>query len=263
MPMMSPAYASSAVSRCCAKKRIGDATVISLPSRTCNSFMPRRNLPRAQPHEGDAVAVVGVHVGLDLEDEARRPDLRPASTVRCVALRGNGHGAHFRAPSSNCSTPKLRSALPKKTGRQVPFAERLKVEFRQRAACASSTPSSAGAAMRASMPAISSSATSVKILKRLDAAERSRARSPSGKQQSWPPGMSSTPRKSVPMPIGQRHRHEIERQPGGDLIEQRQRVLALAVDLVDEGDDRDVAHAGKLRTACASGSRCPWPRRSP
>ena len=34
---------------------------------------------------------------------------------------------------------------------------------------------------------------------------------------------------------------EVEREAGRDLVEQRKRIVSLAVDLVDEGDDRDVA----------------------
>ena len=34
---------------------------------------------------------------------------------------------------------------------------------------------------------------------------------------------------------------EVERKAGRNLVEQRERIVPLAVDLVDEGDDRDVA----------------------
>ena len=43
-----------------------------------------------------------------------------------------------------------------------------------------------------------------------------------------------------------RQQREIEREPGGNLVEQRERVVPLAVDLVDEGDDRDVAQPADL-----------------
>ena len=39
---------------------------------------------------------------------------------------------------------------------------------------------------------------------------------------------------------------QVERQPGGNLVEQRERIVSLAVDLVDEGDDRDVAQPANL-----------------
>ena len=45
MPMMSPGQASSTVSRCWAKNRIGLCTLIVLPEPDCLSFMPRRKVP--------------------------------------------------------------------------------------------------------------------------------------------------------------------------------------------------------------------------
>src|SRR6185295_18352439 len=38
-----------------------------------------------------------------------------------------------------------------------------------------------------------------------------------------------------------RQQREVEREAGGNLVKQRERIVPLAVDLVDEGDDRDVA----------------------
>ena len=52
--------------------------------------MPRVELARADAHEGDAVAVVGVHVRLDLEDEAGHLRLR---RVRPRAPRPAGRAA--------------------------------------------------------------------------------------------------------------------------------------------------------------------------
>ncbi len=42
----------------------------ALPVPDCFSFMPRRKRPETQPQERHAVAMVGVHIGLNLEDEA-------------------------------------------------------------------------------------------------------------------------------------------------------------------------------------------------
>ena len=55
-----------------------------------------------------------------------------------------------------------------------------------------------------------------------------------------------TPLKRAPEPAGQVERRGIERQLAGDLVQQGERVLRLAVHLVDEGDDRDVAQAADL-----------------
>ncbi len=53
----------------------------------------------------------------------------PGSTARVSAARGPGGGAIAASPSSRCSTPKSRSAEPKKTGVSVPWrkASRSKV----------------------------------------------------------------------------------------------------------------------------------------
>ena len=45
---------------------------------------------------------------------------------------------------------------------------------------------------------------------------------------------------------GPGHGRDVERQGGGDLVEKLDRVAALAVHLVDEGDDRHVAQAADL-----------------
>ena len=51
------------------------------------------------------------------------------------------------------------------------------------------------------------------------------------------------PNAHADRPVG---RGDVERQRVGDLVENLQRVAALAVDLVDEGDDRDVAQPADL-----------------
>ena len=54
------------------------------------------------------------------------------------------------------------------------------------------------------------------------------------------------PRKSRPRPTGQVSGRGIERERLLDLVEQVERIAALAVELVDEGDDRDVAQPADL-----------------
>jgi len=53
------------------------------------------------------------------------------------------------------------------------------------------------------------------------------------------------------------HRRDVERQGRGDLVEQLDRVLGLAVHLVDEGDDRHVAQAADLEQLAGCAPRCP------
>ena len=85
-------------------------------------------LARAQPRERDAVAVVRVHVGLDLEHEGRHAWFSSASTTRLSAFCARGGGAIRPIASSRSPTPKFFSAEPKNTGRQMPLAERLQIE---------------------------------------------------------------------------------------------------------------------------------------
>ena len=91
--MMSPASAVSASSRSCAKNRIGEWTAIGLPRPEGVSFMPRLNVPETMPHEGDAVAVLRVHVGLDLEDEAGDLVARRARSAPSRPAAGAAAGA--------------------------------------------------------------------------------------------------------------------------------------------------------------------------
>ena len=84
-------------------------------SRTLNSFMPRRKCPEHRRMNAIAVAMVRVHVGLHLEDEARDALLGRVDGA-LLGLARQRPGAHAPSASSSSSTPKLRSALPKNTG---------------------------------------------------------------------------------------------------------------------------------------------------
>src|ERR1700723_1959196 len=70
MPTTSPAKASSASERSWAKKNCGAESDRLARSHELRPHAPLE-LTRADAQEGDAVAMVGVHVGLDLEHEAR------------------------------------------------------------------------------------------------------------------------------------------------------------------------------------------------
>ena len=87
-----------------------------------------RQPARADAHEGDAVAVVRVHVRLDLEDEAGHRRLvrrRPAAPRPCAAPAAARCSA---SRSIRSRTPKLRSALPKSTGVRWPSRNDVEVE---------------------------------------------------------------------------------------------------------------------------------------
>ena len=110
---MSPGQASSTVSRSEAKNRIGLCTPMVLPVPDCFSFMLRLEFARGQAQERHPVAVVGVHVGLDLEDKAG--DFLVAG-LHGAADRGLGaRAAAHSAPARPAirATPKFFSAEPK------------------------------------------------------------------------------------------------------------------------------------------------------
>ena len=76
--------------------------------------------PGADFQEGDAVAVVGVHVGVDLEDEARHLRLGGLHGAGSRSGAGRGEGAMRTKHSSSSRTPKLLTAEPKNTGASSP-----------------------------------------------------------------------------------------------------------------------------------------------
>src|SRR5581483_3701432 len=67
---------------------------------------------RAQPDQGDAVAVLRVDIGLDLEDEGADAARRGIDRSRPAGC-GRGGGAASATPANSSRTPKLLSALPK------------------------------------------------------------------------------------------------------------------------------------------------------
>ncbi len=70
-------------------------------------------MARAQAHEGDAVAVLGIHVGLDLEDEAGDLVLRRLDLARRWSAAAAAAAPISGRPRSNSPTPKLFTAEPK------------------------------------------------------------------------------------------------------------------------------------------------------
>jgi hypothetical protein len=99
---------------------------IGLPVRTSLAFMPRESLPEQTAHEGDAVAVVGIHVRLDLEDEAGHPGLVGLDLARLSPARA-GSARNGRAHRSGRARHS-RAARAEIDRRQMALAERLQVE---------------------------------------------------------------------------------------------------------------------------------------
>jgi len=119
----------SAISRSCAKNRIGEWTAIGLPRPEGVSFMPRLKRARYHAHERDAVAVLRVHVGLHLEHEAG--DLGKVGLDRpaVAGLRAARGGAWRAMASISSETPKFLSAEPKYDRGEIAIAISLDIEL--------------------------------------------------------------------------------------------------------------------------------------
>ena len=87
-----------------------------------------RELARAQPREGDAVAVVGVHVGLDLEDEGGHGGFRARRPCACSALCARGGGAKCGERVEQILDAEILQGRAEEHRRQVALAERLEIE---------------------------------------------------------------------------------------------------------------------------------------
>ena len=96
MPMMSPAQASSASSRSRARNSTGLWMVMVLAGTHVAQLHAALEVAGCQAHEGDAVAVVGVHVGLDLEHEAADVFLVRGDRARLGRLHARRRGESFQ-----------------------------------------------------------------------------------------------------------------------------------------------------------------------
>ena len=71
--------------------------------------------PRTNAHECEPIAMLRIHVRLDLEDEAGKLRIIGRDDAFAGMVRRGGAERARKASSSSC-TPKLFNALPKKTG---------------------------------------------------------------------------------------------------------------------------------------------------
>ena len=119
MPRMSPAQASSASSRSRARKSTGLWIDIVLPERTWSSFMPRSKRPEQRRTKAMRSRCLGSMFAWILNT---KPETFSScgSTVRVSVGAGRGGGASSTSPWSSSRTPKLLTALPKKTGVRCP-----------------------------------------------------------------------------------------------------------------------------------------------
>ena len=119
MPTTSPAKASSTSERSWAKKNCGACRPCLAGAHVLHLHAPRE-LARADAHEGDAVAMVGIHVRLDLEDDAGHRGLASPRPSRCRAPCGRAAAAHRRlSASSRSRTPKFFQRAAEEDGRQL------------------------------------------------------------------------------------------------------------------------------------------------
>ena len=190
-------------------------------------------LARAQPREGDAVAVVRIHVGLDLEHEGRHLRLLrgDAAGVGCLVARGRGVGG--KAVEQVADAEVLQRAAEEHRG-QVALAERREIER------------PAGVAHQRELLGERSS-----IEVGVERGERCgihlARRAVGAVHQPHRAGSDVEGADEVAAAADRPgHRRGVEGERLLDLVEQVERIAALAIHLVDEGDDRDVAQPAHL-----------------
>ena len=176
----------------------------------------------------------------------------------CRRPARRGGGARWRARRSSSRDAEILERAAEEHRRQMALAERLQVE---RACTASRTSSSSPPITAASRFGI----------------ERRQLRGSSCSRQlagSMPVVAASSrrtlaeqivmvPTKSRPRADRPADRRGVERQRLLDLVDQVERVAALAVELVDEGDDRHVAQPADLEQLAGLRLDAAWRRRSP
>ena len=185
-------------------------------------------LAAAQAQEGNAVAVVGIHVGLDLEHEARDLGLGRLDRPRLGGLR-----PRRRRPGGDRVEQFLHAEIvvgrAEEHRRQVAGAVAFEIEGGIARAHQLDLFGEIGIGDRVVLDHLADAApvgvvehqhtVVVEIVGALEVLARA------GR-----PG----------------HGRDVERQGRGDLVQKLDRVLGLAVHLVDEGDDRHVAQAADL-----------------
>ena len=113
MPTTSPAKASSASERSCAKKNCGACSAMVLPVRTSLTFMPRVSLPEHTRMKAMRSRWLGSMFAWILKTMpviagSLASTVRVGGLLRCAAAARSAISA-----SSRSRTPKFRSALPK------------------------------------------------------------------------------------------------------------------------------------------------------
>ena len=185
-------------------------------------------LAAAQPQEGDAVAVVGVHVGLDLEDEARDLGFGGLDRPRLGRLR-----ARRRRPGGQ-RVQKLAHAEIVVGAAEIHRGQMAgAVGFHVEAGIGAAHQLDLLGQRRIGDGVILDDLADARAIRRIEH-QHAIAREIVGALEV----LAGAGRPG--------HGRDVERQGRGDLVQKLDRVAALAVHLVDEGDDRHVAQAADL-----------------
>ena len=172
-------------------------------------------------------------------------------TVRCSAGCGRGDGACLPRPVDQLLHGEILQRRAEIDRRQMTFAIGLEIERRDSHRARARSPRARCACSSA-----------LKTLRPSDCARP--ARRPRPERQEHVGCAKSIDAAEVEARADRPHRRRhVQLQRVGDLVHQRERIARLAVHLVDEGDDRNVAQAADLEQLARLRSRCPWRRRSP
>ena len=231
MPTTSPAKASSATERSWAKKNCGLDSAHVLAGAHQLGLHAAAELARAQPRERDAVAVVRIHIGLDLEHEGAHARLGGLDLAQVAILRARRR-RELAETFQQIADAEIAQRAAEIDRRQMAFAKRLQFErlagFRdQREFVLDLGDVEIGVA--------AGEIGDVDLLRRagLGAAALEQAHAAIDDIVGAEEIAAAADRPG--------HRRGVERQRLFDLVQEIERVAALAVHLVDEGDDRNVA----------------------
>ena len=235
MPTTSPGNASSASWRSCAKKNCGAVQCDELAGAHQLGLHAARELAGAHPHEGDAIAVVLVHVRLNLEHEAGHLGLVRVdrAVLRLEPLRRRREGGKGIDQVANAEVAQCRAEEHR---RQVAFEKGRAIELLQAVGGQLDLLDGVDEILRLHQP-LDVGVARPRHLDRLgimvEAAHQLLFEVVGAHE---PPALPQRPGD----------RRHVERQRLLDLVQEIERVARLSVELVDEGDDRDVAQPAHL-----------------
>ncbi len=115
------------MARSCAKKNCGDGQAHVLAGAHQLDLHAARQLARTQPREGDAVAMVGVHVRLNLNTKALILG-SSASTLRLSASCARGRRRVAPETFQKIADSEVAQRRTEEHRRQMAFAERIELE---------------------------------------------------------------------------------------------------------------------------------------